>query len=253
MLFDTHCHLSHPDLQNRLPEIITEAAAHGVRRFLAPATGPQDWPAILTLTQPCIHIALGIHPWFADQHPAGPPNTLHRLLRQHPHAVVGEIGLDFHPAHRHSAHTQNACFEAQLALAQSLHRPIVLHNRKAGPACMAAIQRTGFCQGGFAHAFSGSLEEARQWVQRGFKIGIGSVLLNARARKIRTVVAGLDLAHMVLETDAPHMSPQRGTANHPRNTRRVAETVAGIKQTDWQSVARTTTQNALTVLGFQAA
>ena len=135
MLFDTHCHLSHPALNSRLPEVLAEAATQDVRRFLAPATGAEDWAAVVALGSAQIDIALGIHPWFVDGQPADALDKLAQHLHAHPQALVGEIGLDFHPNRRHNAIDQSACFEAQLQLAQSLQRPIVLHNLKAEAAC----------------------------------------------------------------------------------------------------------------------
>lgn len=251
-LFDTHCHLSHPALHTQLPEVLAAAAAADVRHFLAPATGAQDWGTVAALAQPHIHIALGIHPWFIDTQPNKALDLLAQQLQTHAHALVGEIGLDHYPPHQHNAAAQSACFEAQLQLAQQLQRPVVLHNRKASQACLHSIRRCGFTQGGFAHAFSGSLEEARQWIKHGFKIGIGSVLLKPQAKKIRTVVAGLDWADMVLETDAPYMPPHPDSHNHPQNTRRIAEIVAAIKHTDWQTVAYHTTRTALALIGTRA-
>ena len=252
MLFDTHCHLSHPALHTRLPEVLAEAAAQEVRRFLTPATGAENWAAVAKLSSAQIDIALGIHPWFVDNQPADALDKLAQYLHAYPHALVGEIGLDFHPNRRHNAAAQSACFEAQLQLAQSLQRPIVLHNLKADAACLAGIRRCGFTQGGFAHAFSGSLESAQAWLKLGFKIGIGSVLLKDNAQKIRRLATHLAWGDMVLETDAPFMPPTPNQPNQPCNTRRIAAIVAALRQSDWQTVAQHTTRNALAVVGKAA-
>lgn len=249
MLFDTHCHLASPPLADRLPEIRAEAAAEGVTRFLVPATGAQDWAAVAALHRHHTHIALGIHPWFALRQPPDALPRLAALLAQHPHALVGEIGLDRLPQHLAHAGPQQDCFDAQLALAQEMRRPVVLHCVRAAEACRARIRHTGFRQGGFIHAFSGSPEEARQWLKLGFKIGIGTLLLRPNARKIRTTVTALGWGDMVLETDAPHMPPPGDTHNHPRRTRCVAEAVAALRHSDLPTVARHTTQTALAVVG----
>lgn len=240
LLCDSHCHLAHPALLQRLPEVLAEARAAGVGHFLVPATGAGDWAAVCTLaTQPEITIALGIHPWQAAEHHAHHLAQLETLLLRQPTAWVGEIGLDFYPPRQQHAPAQQHWFRAQLILAQDLQRPVIIHSLKAGAATLAAIRETGFQYGGLAHAFSGSLEEARLWLKLGFKIGIGSLLLNPRARKIRHVAANLALTDLVLETDAPY---GQGPAlhNHPQNTRHVAEAVAQLHQTDWQQVAAIT-------------
>ncbi|MCP2040163.1 TatD DNase family protein [Neisseria sp. HSC-16F19] len=252
MLFDTHCHLASPPLTDRLPETLAEAAADGVTRFLVPATGAQDWHAVAALQNDHTCIALGIHPWFVTRQPQDALPRLATLLAQYPQALVGEVGLDRLPQHLAHADVQQGCFDAQLALAQEMQRPVILHCVRAAEACRARIRHTGFQHGGLIHAFSGSPEEAHTWLKLGFKIGIGSLLLNPYARKIRNTVAALDWGDMVLETDAPYMPPQGKTHNHPRHTRRVAEAVAAIRGCDWQTVAQHTTRTALALVGRTA-
>lgn len=249
MLFDTHCHLASPPLVDRLPETYAEAAADGVKRFLVPATGVQDWATVATLQNDHTHVALGVHPWFADAQPQDVTERLADWLAQHPRALVGEIGLDFQAQHQAQAAVQQRLLDAQLALAQALQRPVVLHCVRAAAACRQRIRYTGFRHGGIVHAFSGSPEEARLWLQLGFKIGVGSLLLRPNARKIRAAVAVLNWGDMVLETDAPYMPPPGHHHNHPRHTRRVAEAVAAIRRCDWQTVAAHTTQTASILVG----
>lgn len=246
MLIDTHCHLMHPPLSARLADILAEAAAQDVRRFLVPGTRTEDWIDIVTLAQanPCIHIALGVHPWYAAETTDIWPE-LAALLRAFPSALVGEIGLDFlHAPEAAQRQQQTAVFETQLSLAQSLDRAVVVHNVRASEACLNSIRRCRFYCGGFAHGFSGSLEEAREWVKCGFKIGMGSLLLRPRARKIHRIAAELPLSYMVLETDAPYMSPERNTPNYPGRVRQIAEHIAAIKQISYTEVALQTTRNA---------
>lgn len=247
MLIDTHCHLTHSPLFESLPTVLAEAAAQDVQRFLVPGTCPDDWADITALAQSDnrIHMALGLHPWFVpENNVADSCSVLTALLRRFPNALVGEIGLDFLRAADAVTQTQQiAAFEMQLDLAQSLGRAVVVHNVKASQACLDSIRRCGFTQGGFAHGFSGSLEEAREWVKCGFKIGMGALLLRPNTRKIRRIAAELPLADMVLETDAPYMSPVRDVPNAPKNSRLVAEKIAEIKQIGLAEVARQTTQN----------
>lgn len=247
MLIDTHCHLTHAPLLAHLPLVLAEAAAQDVQRFLVPGTCPDDWADITTLAQADqhIHMALGLHPWYvpAITEPIWPQLTA--LLRAFPAALVGEIGLDFlHAPDAAQQARQITAFETQLTIAQSQHRAVVVHNVKASQACLNSIRRCRFTHGGFAHGFSGSLEEAREWVKHGFKISIGSLLLRPNARKIHRIVAELPLADMVLETDAPYMSPVQNTPNYPKNTRLIAEIVAAIRHISLADVAWQTTHNA---------
>ena len=159
---DTHCHLAEPALRQNLDRIIREARACGVWRFLVPATCRRDWYDVADLSlRPSenIRIALGIHPWFAEETPELDLAELESLLRRHPQAWVGEIGLDFYDKNQTAAQRecQQKLFVRQLILAESLKRRVVVHNLKASSAAAAAIVEAGFGQGGIIHAFSGSI------------------------------------------------------------------------------------------------
>lgn len=251
---DTHCHLAEPALRQNLDRIIREARACGVWRFLVPATCRRDWRDVADLSlRPSenIRIALGIHPWFTEETPEQDLAELESLLRCHPQAWVGEIGLDFYDKNQTAAQRecQQKLFVRQLVLAESLKRRVVVHNLKSSSAAAAAIAEAGFGQGGIIHAFSGSAEEASAFVRLGFKIGIGALLLNPSARKIRKVVQALDLCDMVLETDSPFML--KNEVNTPANVRRIAETVAQLRGIAVEEVAAQTERNADGLLEYR--
>ena len=251
MFTDTHTHLTHPALFFRLPQIIAQARAVQVSQFIVPTAEHADWAnALALLRQPEIRaIALGIHPWYAEQANASVLHELAQHLHQQPALLVGEIGLDFYdktePPERRAAQIQ--AFQAQLALAQQHRRPIILHNLRATAAIIQAIQSTQFTRGGIAHAFSGSLEEARLLMQRGFKIGIGSLLLNPRAKKARIAAQQLPLDALLLETDSPFGQPEN--QNTPANVLRVAQIVAELRGMTLDELAGACEQNLVELLG----
>ena len=242
---DTHCHLADPKLADMLPAVLTEAQAVGVARFIVPATSPKDWHPVAQLERPSenIHIALGIHPWFADGLNEAAFQELEKELIQHPQAWVGEIGLDFYGKEQTQAQrdTQTDVFIRQLILAQNLNRRVIIHNLKATAAIAA-----GFTQGGIVHAFSGSVEEARILVKLGFKIGIGSLLLNPNAKKVRAALQALDDTDFVLETDSPFMLGHE--TNTPANIRRIAEIAAELRGIPLAQLAEITEQNVDSLL-----
>ncbi|MDO5640704.1 MAG: TatD family hydrolase [Neisseria sp.] len=243
MLTDTHCHLADPAFSGNLPEVLAAARRAGVRRFIVPATQRDDFDAVLALASADIRPALGIHPWFAAAAAEADLAQLQTLLQHHPQAWVGEIGLDFYARNPNAAERvqQAEMLLAQLRLAEQLRRPVILHNLKATAALVAAIRRSGFTQGGIAHAFSGSLEEAHALIRCGLFIGIGSLLLNPAAKKARRAAAELPLAHIVLETDSPFML--KNQTNTPANVRKIAETVAGLRGISLAEVAAQTEKN----------
>ena len=250
MFTDTHTHLTHPALFFRLPNIIAQARAAQVSQFIVPTAEHAEWAtALALLRQPEIRaVALGIHPWHAEQANASALHGLAQHLHQHPALLVGEIGLDFYdktqPPERRAAQIQ--AFQAQLALAQQHRRPIILHNLRATAAIIQAIQSTQFTRGGIAHAFSGSLEEAQLLIKHGFKIGIGSLLLNPRAKKARIAAAQLPLNALLLETDSPFGQPEQ--QNTPANVRRIAETVAQLRGISLAELAAACEQNLVELL-----
>ena len=249
MLTDTHCHLADSMLACRLPEITNAAHATGVQRFIVPSVTEADFDAVYRLhAPPKYYGALGLHPWFAESFQPSLISRIAERLQAQPGLLVGEIGLDFYdktePPARRAAQIQ--AFQAQLALAQQHRRPIILHNLRATAAIIQAIQSTKFTCGGIAHAFSGSLEEARLLMQRGFKIGIGSLLLNPRAKKARIAAQQLPLDALLLETDSPFGQPEN--QNTPANVLRVAQIVAELRGMALDELAGACEQNLVGLL-----
>ena len=136
---------------------------------------------------------------------------------------------------------QQAALRAQLELAQRYRRPLILHNLRATADILRLLRETAFDCGGIAHAFSGSLEEARALIDAGLLIGIGSLLLNPNARKAQRAAAELPAESIVLETDSPFMLGN--TVNTPANLRRIAETAAALRGTDLHTLASQCEQN----------
>lgn len=242
-IIDTHCHLSDPYLFSQLEKILAESSALGVDGFLSVATSADDWDkTIATQIAPSVHIALGIHPFFAHQYQENHLSELHDLLKEHPNALVGEIGLDFWGEYAASRPQQYAIFIEQIQLAQSLRRPVVLHQRKSLDACLQCMREQQFTQGGFAHGFSGSLQTAKQLLNMGLVIGLGCVILRENAKKIHETIRHLPADGFVLESDAPFMLPEK--SNHPKNTAQVAQMVARLRGVDVSTIIEQSTKNA---------
>ena len=258
-LTDTHCHLADPALRENLPHILTAAREAGVGRFIVPATRLQDWQDVADLVQRSsenpllgnIHIALGIHPWFSGDVSEPDFQRLEQALQARPTAWVGEIGLDFYdktqtPPQRER---QIQVFSRQLEIAKNLRRRVIIHNLKAAADIAAAVKQTGFAQGGIVHAFSGSAEEARVLTKLGFKIGIGSLLLNPNARKIRETLKTLNDTDFVLETDSPFML--KNEINTPANIRQIAAIAAEIRGVAVEEIAEATERNVEMLLAAE--
>lgn len=240
-LFDSHCHLNHPLLMAQHEHVRTQMNAVALTKVLVPSTCLADWPTLLQLPalypEQTLLFALGVHPYFLPNdinqtlsdlgQMLADPNIRQRLT------ALGEIGLDF--VDKRQAPTQKAAqialFKGQLALAQQHGLPIVLHSTHAVYQCLQEIKALGFSHGGYAHAFGGSVEEAKQMIALGFKIGIGPMIYHKTAKKFQHLVEELPPEALALETDAPYPLPKPidlKSLNLPSNVAKVKEHVTAI-------------------------
>ncbi|WP_199901543.1 TatD family hydrolase [Neisseria weaveri] len=251
MFTDTHCHLADKAFTGNLSDVLNRATEEGVSRFIVPSASAADFDKVSALSDTNgIHIAFGIHPWFAGQACADDLVEVEKKLLAFPRAWVGEIGLDFYDKAltEEQKRIQIDWFQAQLLLAEKLIRPVILHNLKSSAVMLAVLKESGFSRGGIVHAFSGSLEEAQGFIRCGLKIGIGSLLLNPTAKKVRLAAERLPLDKMVLETDSPFML--KDSVNEPANVAAIAEIIAEIRGISVDEIAEQTERNVAQLLDF---
>lgn len=248
---DTHAHLAENELFGRVPEILS--SVHGV---IVPATQVSDWQRVLSLKQQSQQsgvraVALGLHPWFLDNYSEENLVQLRNILEKNPEVWVGEIGLDFYDASLSETqkNIQINVFKKQIQIAQDLQRPVIIHNLRAGATilkCLKELKFQSFKQKGIVHGFSGSLEEARQFIQCGLKIGIGSLLLNPNAKKTRQAAIHLPLEHLLIETDSPFSGG--GTRYQtPENVLRIAQEMAQLRQINLDELSQQLESNLLSL------
>lgn len=241
-LFDTHCHLDFAAFADDFSAHLQAANESGVMRFLAPATGPENWQRLqqLSAEYPTLFIALGFHPYFLSHSVLDDIDKLDRQLAQRPSqcVAVGECGLDF--AIPTCATLQESFLLAQIELAQQYQLPLILHCRKAHNRLLQLLKQARFAYGGVLHGFSGSYQQAMQFVDLGFKIGVGGTITYPRANKTRTAIAQLPLDALVLETDAPDMPLMgyQGEINHPKRVSQIFDVLLQLRSEDKQTVAK---------------
>jgi TatD DNase family protein len=245
MFIDTHCHLDLPPLSAGLPLILQRAAGAGVSRFICPGVDPEGWSGIAATAAhyPAIMPAFGIHPQWVD---GGSADALPDLERYLANAVaVGETGLDYSDR-KCDRLLQQELFRSQLRLAKKQNLPVILHCRKAFADLLRILAEETFDCGGVMHAFSGSVETARECIAMGLQIGVAGPVTWNNAMKPVQVVREIPLDHLLLETDSPDLTPEpyRGGANEPSFLVAIARKIAGIKEVSLESVAAATTQNA---------
>ncbi len=232
-LFDTHCHFDFAPFADDFASHHQRALAAGVERCVVPAVGPLNWSRVAELSHYAgVYYALGFHPYFLKQQSETHFDALAALLEQPtPRCVaLGECGLDF--AIEVESKLQERLFIRQLELAQAYRLPLIVHCRQSDQRVLQLIKQCRFEQGGVWHGFSGSEQQAKAFIDHGFKIGVGGVITYPRANKTRRAIAALPVESLVLETDAPDMPlcGMQGQPNHPANLPRVLSALAELKQ-----------------------
>lgn len=248
MLIDTHCHLDLPPLLNQLDALLTEARAAGVSKWIVPAVHPDGWQQISELAgkHPALRPAYGIHPLHAASTTAEQLEQLNSLAQAG--VAIGEIGLD---ATYGNLEQQEALFREQLKIARQHCLPVLIHCRKATGRILTILREERAGQiGGIMHAFSGSLESAREFIKLGFAISLCGTLTWHNAVRPALLAAQLPLEQLVLETDAPDLSPadHPDTPNRPAWLQATALKLAIIKEATITEIARQTSATAQRVI-----
>lgn len=250
MLIDSHCHLDFPVFANSRERVITRAQKAGVGSIVVPGITAEYWQRCLDLcanrqAEVSLYPALGMHPCFMAQHEEGDIDKLAALVELHrPELVaIGEIGLDFQ-IEDFDAEAQTALLVAQLKIAKEAGLPVLLHVRKAHDQMLKQLRRLDLPRAGIVHAFSGSAQQAEEYLKLGFKLGFGGAISYTRATKLRRLATELPLSAIALETDAPDMalSEWRNEPNEPGRVANVAGIIAELRGISAAEVAETTTQ-----------
>ena len=251
-LTDTHAHLDFPQFDDDREEVIARALAAGVGIIINVGTDLASSRRAVTLAEayPQIYAAVGVHPHDAKTLTDEALAELGELAR-HPKVVaIGEIGLDFY-RDLSPRNVQREAFERQLALAQELGKPVIIHDREAHAEVMAILRRWPGLRG-VLHCFSGDLDMAHEAIEMGFYISVAGPVTFKNARRLPEIVRQLPLERLLIETDCPYLAPHpyRGRRNEPAYVRLVAQKVAELKGMSLERVARVTTANARQLFGL---
>ncbi|MBN1129513.1 MAG: TatD family hydrolase [Chitinispirillaceae bacterium] len=247
LLFDSHCHLQDDRLTGRLEEIITRARAAGLTFMLCCGTQESDWDAVASLAgkYPEIIPAFGLHPWFVVNRSEKWLERLEFNLKEHPKAVLGEIGLD-HALDQRNDEQQRCVFISQLKLARSLHRPVSIHCRKAWSDLMRILdQQCGLPHGGAIHSYSGPTDLIGRLERLNVHLSFSGSITYDRNRRGCSAAAAVSDNRLLIETDSPDIPPLgigRGE-NEPAHIGRVAQRLATIRGTTMERIAGYTFSN----------
>lgn len=256
MLIDTHCHLTFGELLPQVGEVLERAAAAGVKRVVTVATDPADAEAALGILRDHsnVYLAAGVHPHEAGKVSAADLDGLASLHRERPGGdltprlvAVGEMGLDFHydfaPRER-----QEEVFRFQLELACEVNRPVVIHARAAEPrVCDILADYPALAERVVFHCYSGDLATARRIIEMGFWISFTGIVTFKNAEEIRNAARLVPADRIMVETDAPYLSPAPVRKIHPNEPAFVSHTarfLAVLRNESFESFAADTTANA---------
>ena len=263
MFIDSHCHLDASEFDADRDAVVARARAARVGQIVIPGVHAANFDTVRDLAhQHGLVYALGVHPLYVMQAGDADLALLDAQLAAHaedPRLVaVGEIGLD-HFVPGTDPERQHQFYIEQLRLAKRHGLPVILHVRKSADQLLAGLRRIG-CQGGIAHAFNGSRQQADEFIKLGFKLGFGGTLTFERSLQIRRLAVELPDTALVLETDSPDIPPQwlyktaaeraagATMRNEPAELPRIGAELAALRGVSPEQVAAFTAANVAVAL-----
>ena len=250
-IIDTHCHIDIRAFQGRFASLVKHARLAGVQTMIMPGVDRDGWERIMTLCrqETGLFAAPGLHPMYLSLHRPQYLGELEALVQDARVVAIGEIGLDYH-VEGLDRNVQQQLFEEQLVIAATAGLPVLLHVRKAHDQVLATLRRKRFPHGGIVHAFNGSLQQARQFIDLGFVISVCGTITYDRARRVRKIATELPAATLVVETDSPDipLASHRGEDNLPEYLPEVVAALASLRGEQPEITAQYTTANARRVL-----
>ncbi|SHM66572.1 TatD family hydrolase [Phytopseudomonas punonensis] len=256
-LIDTHTHLDFPDFDADRQAVLARARELGVEKLVVLGVEHGNWQRVWdqVLAHDGLYAAFGLHPVYLAEHQAQDVERLEQwLLSLQGHGklcAVGEFGLDYYLPEL-DRQRQQMLFEAQLAIAERIDLPVLLHVRRAHAQVIATLKRYKLRRAGVIHAFAGSYEEAREYMKLGFKLGLGGAATWPQARRLRQVIARLPLEAVVLETDSPDMAPAMHphVRNSPVHLPDICRELATLFEIAPEELASASSRNASQLFGW---
>jgi TatD DNase family protein len=250
MYVDSHCHLSFPELHDRLDAIRQAMAAAQVERALCICTTLEEFERVhaLAIAHDNFWCTVGVHPDNEGVHEPDVDDLLDRARR--PRVVaIGETGLDYYRLNGRSVADmawQRARFRVHLRAAHAADLPLVIHTRSASDDTLGILREEGgSALRGVFHCFTETMAVAEAALELGFYISFSGILTFRNADELRAVARAVPLERCLIETDSPYLAPvpYRGKVNSPAYVPYVAAALADLKGLDLTEVARATRQN----------
>ncbi|HET6597735.1 MAG TPA: TatD family hydrolase [Anaerolineales bacterium] len=275
MLTDTHCHLDFNTFDEDRESVIQRAFQAGVTRILIPALDLESSRSAIHLaeTYPNVYAAVGFHPTDLDKFSEKNFEDVQQLAGHEKVVAIGEIGIDYYWVKEREARAfQIEVLKRQLHWAASIHKPVVVHMREEEDAWLGqasedllnilsewhreltAVKNPLAEKPGVLHSFNGNLEAARKAIAINFCLGVTGPVTYKNAEEKRTIIKQLPLTKLLIETDAPFLTPvpHRGKRNEPEFVIYIADKIAELHGTTREQVADRTATNAAHLFGWEA-
>lgn len=246
-MIDSHCHLTDPRLKEQLEEVLARAAGAGVGRMITIGTDLEDDRATIDVCRGRgnLRCAIGIHPNYSQDAKLEDVARLKGLIGEASVVALGEMGMDYHYQYSPREH-QRAIFEGQLQLAVESGLPVVIHCREAVDDTLAVMKGFPSIPAVF-HCFTGALEDAKKILDAGYLLGFTGVITFKKNEELREVVRITPMDRLLLETDAPYLSPEpmrKQKTNEPALIVHTAAVMAQVKGVAVEEMDRITSENA---------
>lgn len=244
---DTHSHINMIK-EISLNDIISKANESGVKKIIIPSSNESEFDEIIEICESYENVfcLLGVFPQEAKTWNENSYNNIKKHIMSSKKVVgLGEIGLDYY-WDKSFAELQKEIFIKQIELANELNLPFAVHDREAHKDTFDIIKQYNKTSKVLMHCFSGSVEFARECVKAGFYLASGGVVTFKNAQKLKDVVSNIAIEQLVLETDAPYLTPVpfRGKTNQPAYIPYIAQKISELKNMDIEEIAKITSQNA---------
>ncbi len=252
-MIDSHCHLTYSQLSDRLDAVLDNARQAGINGMISIGTTIADAEKAIALCRrfPHVRCAIGIHPHHSAEARDGDLSRLAELETDPAVLALGEMGLDYHYDFA-PRDVQKRIFLAQLDLARQRNRPIVIHCREAVDDCLAILRDYPDLRADF-HCFTGTKSEARRILDLGHMIGLTGVVTYKKSDELREIAAFIPDHQLLVETDAPYLSPEpvrKHKNNEPAFVMHTAAAVARVRGWTLQKLDQITTANIARFFGW---
>lgn len=253
MYFDSHAHYDDAKFDDDRDTVLSAFPSAGIGRVVNPGctVASSEKAVEMAKRYSFLYAAVGIHP--EECHGTGEADfsAIEALLSEEKVVAVGEIGLDYYWDENPPRDVQRDVFARQLSIAEQHNLPVIVHDRDAHGDCIDIVRAFPNVRGVF-HCYSGSVEDAKILLDRGWYLGFGGAVTFKNAKKAPEVVAYLPSERLLLETDSPYLAPvpYRGKRNDSRYLMFIAERIAQIRSTSADEIAKLTWNNASTLFNI---